>query len=70
MENATQEMMRLAGERDRAGTLATAAGRFLADTHGLDDSPELKRCAERTLDAAFDVMKYTTKRIRQLREAI
>ena len=68
MVNATQEMMRLASERSRATWLAAAAGRFLADIHGLDDSPALKACAERTLDAAFDVVKETTERINKLKE--
>ena len=68
MPDATQEIMRLAQERSRATDLAAATGRFLADWEGMEDSPVLKRRAEETLDAAFDVIKYTTERIKQLKE--
>ena len=62
-----QEIMRLAGQRDRAMDVARATARFLAYPEGWQDSPYLRRCADQALDAALDEIRRTTQAIKRLK---
>ena len=66
----TVEIMRLADERSCAMDLAAAAGRFLARPWDTDRMLPLKELAEQTLDAAFDLIKDNTEKIRKLKEVV
>lgn len=68
MTTAEQEIRHLAVNRLNVMNIASAAGMFLATPGGVDDMPEVKTHAERTLDAAFDEIDKINKRIKQLKE--